>query len=146
MPLPLATAFRICLHLRSATALPRFECVFAHSMIPRRHHSTVGNGHLVMSHAFEVWLNLSGGGLGLESIPTRAFCFMRLNDLLLSSAVMLARHRSIPKKYWTCARDGVRLSLTAAGMSVNIPFGAAHRVNIDTPPLQGNCRDTLVSR
>jgi len=29
---------------------------------------------------------------------------------------------------------------------VIIPFGASHRVNFDTPPLQGTCRDTLVSR
>ena len=28
----------------------------------------------------------------------------------------------------------------------NIPFGASHRVNFDTPPLKGNCPDTLVSR
>jgi hypothetical protein len=78
--------------------------------------------------------------------PDSPFCFMQFTMFGFSSAVMPARHRSIPKKYWTCAKDSVRLSLTAAGTRVNIPFGAAHRVNIDTPPLQGNCRDTLVSR
>jgi hypothetical protein len=34
----------------------------------------------------------------------------------------------------------------ANDMAVAIPFGAAHRVNFDTPPLVGNCPDTLVSR
>jgi hypothetical protein len=34
----------------------------------------------------------------------------------------------------------------ASHSGVSIPFGAAHRVNFDTPPLKGNCPDTLVSR
>jgi len=38
------------------------------------------------------------------------------------------------------------LSLTMEEIRANIPFGAAHRVNCDTPPLKGNCPDTLVSR
>jgi hypothetical protein len=38
------------------------------------------------------------------------------------------------------------LSLTMEEIRACIPFGAAHRVNIDTPPLQGNCLDTLVSQ
>ena len=31
-------------------------------------------------------------------------------------------------------------------MAAGIPFGAAHRVNFDTPPLVGCCRATLVAR
>jgi hypothetical protein len=27
----------------------------------------------------------------------------------------------------------------ASQMAVSIPFGAAHRVNFDTPPLEGRC-------
>ena len=27
---------------------------------------------------------------------------------------------------------------------ISIPFGAAHRVNFDTPPLKGYCQGTLV--
>jgi hypothetical protein len=38
------------------------------------------------------------------------------------------------------------LSLTMEEIRACIPFGAAHRVNFDTPPLQGNCPDTLVSQ
>lgn len=38
------------------------------------------------------------------------------------------------------------LSLTMEEIRACIPFGAAHRVNIDTPPLKGNCLDTLVSQ
>ena len=38
------------------------------------------------------------------------------------------------------------LSLTMEEIRACIPFGAAHRVNFDTPPLKGNCPDTLVSR
>ena len=36
--------------------------------------------------------------------------------------------------------------LAASVFTANIPFGAAHRVYFDTPPLKGNCPDTLVSR
>jgi hypothetical protein len=32
----------------------------------------------------------------------------------------------------------------ASQMAVSIPFGAAHRVNFDTPPLKGSCRYTAV--
>jgi hypothetical protein len=34
----------------------------------------------------------------------------------------------------------------ASCLGASIPFGAAHRVYFDTPPLAGNCPDTLVSR
>ena len=34
----------------------------------------------------------------------------------------------------------------ASRTTASIPFGAAHRVYFDTPPLVGNCPDTLVSR
>jgi hypothetical protein len=34
----------------------------------------------------------------------------------------------------------------ASPMGVGFPFGAAHRMNFDTPSLKGNCADTLVSR
>ncbi len=30
--------------------------------------------------------------------------------------------------------------LAASHSGVRIPFGAAHRVNFDTPPLKGRCR------
>ena len=30
--------------------------------------------------------------------------------------------------------------------AASIPFGAAHRVNFDTPPLKGCCQATLVAR
>ena len=32
----------------------------------------------------------------------------------------------------------------ASQMAVSIPFGAAHRVNFDNPPLKGWCRCTVV--
>ena len=37
-------------------------------------------------------------------------------------------------------------ALAASVSGARIPFGAAHRVYFDTPPLIGNCPDTLVSR
>jgi hypothetical protein len=46
-------------------------------------------------------------------------------------AAMPARHRSIPKRYWTCACDGVMLSHTTEEIRARIPFGAAHRLNFD---------------
>ncbi len=61
-------------------------------------------------------------------------------------AAMPTRHHSSPKRYWTLARDGVMLSHTREEIRARIPFGASHRVNFDTPPLKGNCPDTLVSR
>jgi hypothetical protein len=33
---------------------------------------------------------------------------------------------------------------TASGIAVNTPFGAAHRVYFDNPPLKGSCRYTAV--
>jgi hypothetical protein len=110
------------------------------------HHSAIESSHLVMPHAFKVWPDLSGRGLGLQWIQTWCFCFMQLTIFCFSFAAMPAWHRSIPKKYWTCAVDGVTLSHTTPGIRACFPFGASHRVNIDTPPLQGNCPDTLVSR
>jgi hypothetical protein len=57
-------------------------------------------------------------------------------------ATMSTRHHSCPNRYWTRARDGGMLSLTMEEIRACIPFGAAHRVNFDTPPLKGNCPDT----
>jgi hypothetical protein len=31
-------------------------------------------------------------------------------------------------------------ALAASHLGISIPFGAAHRVNFDTPPLRGRCR------
>jgi hypothetical protein len=31
-------------------------------------------------------------------------------------------------------------ALGASHSGVSVPFGAAHRVNFDTPPLRGSCR------
>lgn len=79
-------------------------------------------------HALEVRLNLSCANLGF------------------SLRTMSTRHHSCPIRYWTRERDGVMLSHTMEEIRANIPFGASHRVNCDTPPLQGNCPDTLVSQ
>jgi hypothetical protein len=72
--------------------------------------------------------------------------FDELRALVYRLATMPTRHHSCPNRYWTRARDGVMLSLTMEEIRACIQFGAAHRVNFDTPPLQGNCPDTLVSQ
>jgi hypothetical protein len=72
--------------------------------------------------------------------------FVELCTFGFPFATMPTRHHSSPKRYWTRARDGVMLSNTAEEIRACIPFGAAHRVNLDSPPLKGNCPDTLVSR
>src|SRR3569833_156187 len=66
--------------------------------------------------------------------------------LVSAFVTMPTRHHPCPNRYWTRARDGVMLSHTMEEIRANIPFGATHRVNCDTPPLQGNCPDTWVSR
>jgi hypothetical protein len=72
--------------------------------------------------------------------------FVDLRTVDFPFAPMPIRHHSCANRYWTRARDGVMLSLTMEEIRACIPFGAAHRVNVDTPPLQGNCPDTLVSQ
>jgi hypothetical protein len=39
------------------------------------HHGAIESGHLAKSHAFKVWLDLTGRGLGLHWIETRSFLF-----------------------------------------------------------------------
>jgi hypothetical protein len=67
-------------------------------------------------------------------------------SLVSAFVTMPTRHHACPNRYWTRARDGDMLSLTMEEIRACIPFGAAHRVNFDTPPLKGNCPDTSVSR
>src|SRR6185437_2086418 len=84
-----------------------------------------------------------------ERPKSRTFLDSRFGELCavgLPFATMSTRHQSCPNRYWTRARDGVMLSLTMEEIRACIPFGAAHRVNCDTPPLKGTCPDTSVSR
>src|SRR5215469_16526750 len=79
----------------------------------------------------------------LVGIRRRLCAFMRMAESKRSRlrvcrfgirfAAMPTGHRSIPKRYWTSGRDDVMLSHTMEEIRACIPFGAAHRVNFDTP-------------
>ena len=48
------------------------------------HHSAIESSHLGMPHAFKVWPDLSGRGLGLQWIQTRCFLFHAVEPFLAS--------------------------------------------------------------
>ena len=51
-----------------------------------------------------------------------------------------------PLQGWRCAMRSVARPLPRIDSYPEVLFGASHRVYLDTPPLVGRCRDTLVSR
>jgi hypothetical protein len=65
---------------------------------------------------------------------------MRLGNAPLERPVTALR-----SPHQRCGPPVVR-ARAASRSSTSIPFGASHRLYFDTPPLIGNCPDTLVSR
>src|SRR5271163_4090027 len=59
------------------------------------HHIAVESGHVAMPHAFNVWLDLSERGLGINGSRLGASCFMQLNHfwpLVCPDACMASLH------------------------------------------------------
>jgi len=65
---------------------------------------------------------------------------MHLGNAPLESPVTALR-----SPHQRCRPPVVR-ARAASRSSTSIPFGASHRLYFDTPPLKGNCPDTLVSQ